>query len=146
MRFRTHGHGLRRLIVAGAILGLTASCRGRDIDSANELPFGAIDVPAAGTVLRPGPTVVGGWALDDSGIAEVRIYFDGRFVERATPNVPRPDVAQAYPKYARGGDRHGWNLEVDFAATPGAHTILAQAVDSQGATRDLGSVAVTAPQ
>jgi len=128
------------------MLAVTAACGNRDLDPANELPFGVIDVPAAGTTLRPGPTVVGGWALDDSGIAEIRVYFDGRFVARATPDVPRPDVTQAYPKYARGGDRHGWNIEVDFAATPGPHTILAQAVDSQGATRDLGSVVVTAPQ
>jgi len=146
IRVRTHGRGLQRLIVAGALLAAMASCRNGDIDSANELPFGVIDVPAAGTALRPGPTMVGGWALDDSGIAEIRIYFDGRFAARTTPMVPRPDVATAFPKYARPGDLYGWNAEVDFAATPGPHSILAQAIDVHGASRDIGVVAVTGPR
>jgi hypothetical protein len=80
--------------------------------------------------------------VDDSGVTEIRIYFDGRFVARTTLIVPRPDVSKALPEYARPGDLHGWNLEVDFGATAGDHTILVQAVDTNGATRDIGSIAV----
>jgi hypothetical protein len=86
---------------------------------------------------------VGGWALDDEGVKEVRVYVDNKFVGRTTVDQPRPDVSRSYPKYAKAGnDLHGWvltvNLGSSFAAGP--HTVLAQAVDTQGATRDIGSV------
>lgn len=132
--------------MAAALLSITAACAAPEPDPTNELPFGFVDVPTAGTELRPGPNLVGGWALDDVGVTEIRFYFDGKYVTRTTLAVPRPDVAKALPKYARSGDRYGWNLNVDFAATPGPHTILVQAVDSSGATRDIGVVAVTGPR
>ena len=102
-------------------------------------------MPKAGDVLRPGPTLVGGWALDDTGVSEIRIFFDGHFTARAVPSVARPDVARLFPKYAHAGDIYGWNLQVDFAATAGAHTILAQAVDRNGATKDIGVIPIRAP-
>lgn len=130
-----------------ALIAISASCSNETApDPANELPIGFVDTPRPGEVLRPGPTIVGGWALDDAGVAEVRIYFDGRFAARATLSVARPDVGQAYPKYARSGDLYGWNVSVDFAATPGTHTILAQAVDTAGATRDIGVIEITGPR
>lgn len=127
-------------LAAAAVIGCAAG--DRIADPANELPRGVIDTPAPGALLRPGPTLVGGWAVDDSGVTEIRIYFDGRFVARTTPMVPRPDVAKALPAYARPGDLYGWNIEVDFGATAGDHTIIAQAVDTHGATRDIGSITV----
>lgn len=145
----THLQSARRLgwrgwlAVTSLALALTA-CTGAPSDPNNELPLGVVDTPRAGEVLRPGPTVVGGWAVDDVGVAEIRIYFDGRFAARTTLSVARPDVTKALPAYGRSGDRHGWNVMVDFAATAGAHTILAQAVDSAGATRDIGVIAITA--
>jgi hypothetical protein len=105
-----------------------------------------LDTPKAGDTLRPGPTLVGGWAADDSGVTEIRIFFDGHFQARTTLTVARPDVARVLPKYPRAGDIYGWNALVDFAATSGAHTILVQAVDNAGATRDIGVVPVTGPR
>jgi hypothetical protein len=122
------------------------SCGGGAVDPDNELPFGIVDTPKAGAVLRPGDTVVGGWAMDDSGVEEIRIYFDGRFWAGTTLAVPRPDVARALPRYAREGDLHGWNVRVDFGLSPGDHTIIVQAVDDRGATRDIGVVPVTIPR
>ena len=138
------GRGLGWLLSAAVVT--LSSCVDPPLNPANELPIGVVDTPAAGEVLRPGPTLVGGWAVDDTRIVEIRIYFDGRFVARTTVTVARPDVAKALPKYARDGDLHGWNVVVDFAATAGAHTILAQAVDSSGATRDIGAIAITVPR
>lgn len=112
----------------------------------NELPSGLVDVPKAGATLRPGPTLVGGWAVDDSGIREVRVYFDGRFKASTVLTVARPDVAKAMPRYARADALHGWNVLVDFGMAPGAHTLLVQAVDDHGATRDIGVISVTVPE
>jgi N-acetylmuramoyl-L-alanine amidase len=85
---------------------------------------------------------VGGWALDDRGVAEIRVYVDNHFATSTVLNTDRPDVSKAFPQYARGNDKHGWTVAIAFDA-PGPHTILVQAIDSDGATRDIGSVAVT---
>jgi len=139
------GRWLGSIVAAGAVAALS-SCVDPPPDPANELPIGVVDTPAPGEVLRPGPTLVGGWAVDDGRVVEIRVYFDGRFAARTALTVARPDVAKALPKYAQRGDLYGWNVLVDFAATAGAHTILAQAVDSSGATRDIGVIPITVPR
>jgi hypothetical protein len=131
--------------LAGVVLlsGVVAGCVERAKNPENQLPSGMVDLPKPGAVLRPGRTLVGGWAIDDTGVAEVRVFFDGRFKAATTLKVPRPDVSQAKPWYARPGDLHGWNVEVDFGLAPGEHEILVQAVDINGAARDIGLVPVT---
>ena len=126
-----------------AALTMIAACSGglRAPDPRNELPQGVVDVPAQGaTVLRS--TFVSGWAIDDSGVRSVRVYIDGKYVTDARTGLERPDVSKAHPRYARGSDAHGWGVQVDFGDLTGAHTLLAQAIDDGGATRDLGSVSV----
>lgn len=126
-----------------AVLLLTAACSRsavpRDPDLRNELPFGYVDVPSTGSTVGY-QMHTRGWALDDGSVSEVRIFLDGHFVARTTITESRPDVAKTYPKYAKGSDLHGWTVLVPVAAdTPaGPHTILVQAVDNQGATRDIG--------
>jgi hypothetical protein len=139
----------RRLVSFGAVLVVAAAlagCGERVKDPDNELPSGVVDTPKAGAVLRPGKTLVGGWAMDDSGVAEVRLYFDGHFKDSARLNVARPDVGRAIPQYARRGDIYGWNIEADFGMEPGSHTILVQAVDESGATHDIGVIPVSIPK
>ena len=85
---------------------------------------------------------VAGWALDDKGVKEVRVYIDGHFAESTPLNTPRPDVSKVFPQYANGNHLHGWSIVIAFEA-PGIHTILAQAVDTNGATHDIGTVSVT---
>ena len=131
------------ILAAGLLVTAAVACADKPVDPNNELPSGNVDTPRAGDLLRPGPTFVGGWAMDDSGVAAIRIYFDGHFRAQTIPTIPRPDVAKAFPKYARPGDLYGWNIQIDFATTSGPHTILVQAVDTSGATKDIGVVPVT---
>jgi hypothetical protein len=109
----------------------------------NEVPFGYVDQPKAGDTVAPGALVVGGWALDDSAVKEVRVYLDGRYVTRTTIAVARPDLVKPYPGYLHGTDLHGWNTEIELPDVPGPHTLLVQAEDDAGATRDLGSMTIT---
>ena len=107
----------------------------------NEPPFGVVDGPANGaTVGRE--VEFSGWALDDSRVAEVRIYVDGQFKVSAKVKIPRPDVTKVYPRYATPGDIHGWWELVDLGDRGGEHTLLAQAVDDRGATGDIGPIKV----
>jgi hypothetical protein len=136
----------RRLIVALSVIaaGLAAcSAPGpASPDPDNALPFGYLDTPTNDqTVGRQ--VQVSGWALDDSGVRDVRIFVDGRYRTSASLTVPRPDVTNAYALFANGTDVHGWSTIVDLGEQAVRHNIIAQAVDDQGATRDIGSVEVT---
>ena len=125
-------------------VGFTACSRrqsNRAIDPANELPQGVVDGPREGDKVST-MTQVGGWAIDDRGIKEVRIYVDGHYNNVTPLNTSRPDVVRAYPQYVHGSDVVGYTTVVEFPG-PGPHTIVVQAVDTDGATRDLGSVKVT---
>jgi hypothetical protein len=134
----------RFLGLVGMLLLIASGCSRKDAihDSGNELPFGQIDTPVENALVKA-VTPVAGWALDDVGIREVRIYVDGRFNGLAKPQAERPDVKRSFPQYVRPRLRPGWAGSVTFDQ-PGEHTILAQAVDLDGATRDIGTVHVTA--
>jgi hypothetical protein len=128
-------------LAALAFAGCSRGAKGLD-DPANELPFGHVDVPAAGSEVKA-ESPVAGWALDDRGVTQIRVYVDNHIINSGALSEDRPDVSRIYPQYARGSHRHGFTLLAGFDA-PGPHTILVQAVDSDGATRDIGVIAVTA--
>ena len=134
-----------RAVAIAVALAFAAACsRGQSdgvLDPANELPFGNVDQPLAKSQTGAS-TPVGGWAMDDREVREVRVYVDGHLAEVSPLNTLRPDVTKAFPQYARASHMHGWSTVIAFEA-PGAHTILVQAVDSNGATRDIGTVPVT---
>lgn len=134
-----------RVAVAAALCVFALGCnRGASegvLDPSNELPFGTIDQPLAKSQTGAS-TGVGGWAMDDREVREVRIYVDGRLAEVSTINTERPDVSKVFPQYAHATHMHGWSTIITFEA-PGPHTLLVQAVDSNGATRDIGTVPIT---
>ena len=132
------------------LIGLCAVCAAAcmqlsksEPDPKNELPFGYVDEPKDGTSIDRNVTTHG-WAMDDNGVAEIRVFLDNHFVARTTPTEARPDVSKAFPRYAHGKDTHGWTLIVplDAGVVLGPHTLVYQAVDNQGATRDIGTVNV----
>jgi N-acetylmuramoyl-L-alanine amidase len=134
----------RTAVLATALAFAFACNRGKPegvIDPANELPFGNVDAPVA-KAQTGAETTVAGWAMDDREVREVRVYVDGRFAEASKLNTARPDVSKIFPQYAHATHMHGWTTSIVFEA-PGPHTILVQAVDSNGATHDIGTVPVT---
>jgi hypothetical protein len=107
----------------------------------NELPFGAVERPRPNEQIA-GRLIVSGWAMDDCGIESVRIYVDARYVTDARLQRDRTDIARTYPRHARGSVAHGWEAQVDWKGAPGPHTVLIQAQDNQGSTRDLDFMTV----
>ena len=117
-------------------------------DPKNEIPFGFVESPAS----PPGESAsvkkqlaVTGWALDDQGVKEVRLFVDNKFVARTTTNQLRPDVSKVNPNYATSNQGfHGWVITTTLGSVfaAGAHTLVVQAVDTQGATRDIGTISV----
>jgi hypothetical protein len=129
------------LVALPMVLGCARSA---EPDATNELPFGFIDAPQNGATVDRQVQMYG-WALDNDGVSDVRLFVDGRYVRSVKVDQARPDLTSIYPSYTSGSDVHGWAVTLPLAAelTSGPHMILAQAVDSKGATRDIGTVTVT---
>ncbi len=113
-------------------------------------PFGEFATPIDGAIVS-GSIAVTGWALDDYGMANVKIYYeqdhslvfigDAIFVEGA-----RPDVAIAYPEYPEN-TRAGWGYMLLTHFLPnggnGTYVLHAIATDKYNKTTVLGTKTIT---
>jgi len=113
-------------------------------------PFGMFEMPADGATVSSSIPVTG-WALDDVGLASVKIYRgtdisdraligDAVFVEGA-----RLDVAAAYPGYPQN-TKAGWGYMMLTNFLPngdGPYNLLAYATDLEGNEVLLGSKSIT---
>jgi Leucine-rich repeat (LRR) protein len=109
-------------------------------------PFGSFETPIDGSTVASSIPVTG-WALDDTGIDNVKIYRmqgngmvyigDALLVEGA-----RPDVAAAYPQYPNN-TRAGWGYMMLSNFLPnsgnGTFVLYAIATDLVGKTTTLGT-------
>lgn len=90
----------------------------------SSLPFGALDTSSLS---------VSGWAIAPSSVdaISVDLYVDGTYVSSAPANLPRDDVATAWPAY---GAAHGFSIPAPTAG-PGPHVVCvyANAPDNQPA-------------
>jgi hypothetical protein len=119
-------------------------------------PFGTIDTPADYATGLSGAIAVTGWALDDVGVKDVRIYRDpvageppGQqvFIGYATfVDGARPDVQADYPSFPYAS-RAGWGLQLLTNMLPnqgtGTYRVYAFADDVEGQTTLLGFRAFT---
>ena len=83
-------------------------------------PFGWVDLPREGELVDAGTAGVG-WALDDSGVREVRLTADGSVPVPLSFGGRHPGVIPAYPGYP-GLDKAGFSFQVPDLA-PGPHTL-----------------------
>src|SRR5947209_17099517 len=82
-------------VVAGIALLLAGCADEKPRASLARLPFGSMDTPRNGDTIR-GPTLIGGWALAESGIDSVTIYVDRNLAAFASLGINRPDVQKAF--------------------------------------------------
>lgn len=106
-------------------------------------PFGLFATPLDGTTGVSGSIPVTGWALDDAGIDNVKIYrrVDNRrswIGDAVLVEGARDDVKQAYPGYP-GNSRAGWGYMLLTNFLPDGQLILeAVATDTSGQSVSLG--------
>lgn len=110
------------------------------------VPFGDFSTPVEGSATYNSVPVTG-WALDDIGVENVKIYNgesyigDAIFVEGA-----RPDVETAYPTYPNNY-KAGWGYMLLTHFLPnggnGTYTLIAKATDMEGNEVVLGSKTIT---
>ncbi len=110
------------------------------------VPFGDFATPVEGSSTFSSIPVTG-WALDDVGVASVKIYNgnlyigDAVFVEGA-----RPDVQAAYPTFPNNY-KAGWGYMLLTNFLPGGgngqYTLIAKAMDIEGKEVTLGAKTIT---
>jgi hypothetical protein len=74
---------------------------------------------------------VEGWAADEDGVVEVRIYVDRDRAAVVRPSIARPDVDALFPHVAR--ERHGFGVELSVGSKTGPCVIRADVLDKRGA-------------
>ncbi len=117
----------------------SASARVEKPTATNPPSIGIIDFPKNGS--RVGrSTAILGWALDERGVREVRVYVEDGLAGRFTPDQPRPDVSATFPGLAAGSDVHGWQGEIDFGSHEGATGVRLDVVDTAGAVTTVSHV------
>jgi hypothetical protein len=131
--------------IAGQVLTVTQA--GADTQPS----FGLIDTPSDNTAGITGSLPVTGWALDDVGVARVRIFRDAVAGEPAGQvylgdatfvDGARPDVQAVYPSQPFAS-RAGWGYLLLTNMLPaggtGTYRLYAYADDIEGRTTLLGS-------
>jgi hypothetical protein len=92
-------------------------------------PFGVIHRPEGGERVAPG-FWAHGWAVDDSGVAEVRAETELGPAGVATLGGPWGGVAETYPDYP-GTERPGWGFAIP-ELPPGRHRLKVTIVGRDG--------------
>ena len=105
-----------------------------ELEHALHPPFGMIDVPGENDTVVSGAWCYG-WALDDSGIAQVRVSFDeGPDVPTAI-HQPHPGVPEAHPGYPENATA-GFGFAI-APLPPGPHTLKVLFVGRDGGKTEL---------
>jgi len=113
-------------------------------------PFGVFSTPIDGSTVRSSVPVTG-WALDDIGVASVKIYGQGGagpvyIGDAVFVDGTRPDVEAAYPGHPRNYSA-GWGFMLLTYGLPGGgngtYTLTAIATDLEGNQVTLGSTTIT---
>ena len=99
---------------------------------ANPAPFGFLNTPAENQTVKPG-TYVSGWALDESGIAEVSIVTDDGQKLYVHVGDDFPGVKEKYPSYPNA-DKAGYVFIIP-KMTSGPHSLTVTVRAKDGGTQ-----------
>ncbi|MCR1875997.1 Ig-like domain-containing protein [Paraclostridium bifermentans] len=103
-----------------------------DLNMNKPMPRTCIDVPRGNVILNEQSLEVRGWALNSSGVKEVKVYIDGTLKGNAKIGLERADVDAAYPGYP-GGKNSGYNFYADTSNLGfGKHEIRVEAIGNDG--------------
>jgi hypothetical protein len=108
----------------------------------NLAPFGVLDAPV-GDKVSPGATTIGGWALDNRGVAYLEAVIDETVHVPLTYGFPRLDVCLEWPGYP-DCDAVGYSGTHDFGPPQECpHLLEVFATDTDGNTRLIDHTLVT---
>ena len=97
----------------------------------------SLDEPTNNSIAGSTTLKVRGWALDSSGIKEVRVYIDGKDLGTVTYGTIRTDVNKAYPGYS-SGDNAGFEGFVDISSiSTGSKKLSVKITANDGTTQTI---------
>lgn len=139
---------MKRTILA-VVIGLAMACSDETSRpdapkrqrGSNPASVGFIDIPLDGATVDP-YVRVSGWAVDESGVTGVRIYFDDDLMVTAPLVTKRPDINEKFAQFAKPDALHGFEALIDAGSHVGYTTIRAVAVDGKGAQSQIRTVTV----
>jgi Leucine rich repeat len=145
IKTHTEPHGLNQNTVFSEFSEVVTAVTHSPMEE-QDPPIGYFDTPISGVTVS-GSIAVTGWALDDSGIDNLKIYreFGSQLVyigDAVFVKGARPDVAAAYPTYP-ANTKAGWGymLLTNFLPNKGNGTFVLHAIatDVKGKTTTLGT-------
>jgi hypothetical protein len=92
-------------------------------------PAAFLDTPRERSTVPP-KFIGTGWALDESGIREVKAVLENGSVVRVITHLPHPGVAEAHPGVP-GGENAGFAVQIPDVPT-GWHTLTVTSVANDG--------------
>jgi len=101
---------------------------------ASKPPFGFLHSPEEGATVKPGSWAFG-WALDDSGIAQITVTADSGATSSVSLGQPFPGVAQSYPSYP-DADKAGFGFPIPKLDS-GIHTLVVTLVAKDGGKTEI---------
>ncbi len=116
---------------AGAAATTTAAA---PAGNASKPPFGFVDTPKEGATVAPSSWAFG-WALDDSGIAQVTVTSETGVTSPVAMNQTFPGVAQTYPGFPNT-ERAGFGFPVP-KVDPGLHTLTVTLIANDGGRTEI---------
>ena len=108
------------------------------IGEVNNLPkINNLDTPTNDTVISNDKISIRGWALDESGVKEVRVYVDGKDLGTITYGTKRTDVNNVYPGYS-SGDNAGFEGNIDISSIgSGSKKLVVKITANDGTTQSI---------
>ena len=103
----------------------TVQSHTRDISIVKEkLPAKSyIDKPGNNLTVSDDKLNIAGWALDETGIKEIKVTSNGKDLGTIKTGVSRPDVAAAYPKYPDAATS-GFDGTVNISKLPSGKNVI----------------------
>ena len=101
---------------------------------ASRPPFGFLDTPKEGATVAAGSWAFG-WALDDSGIAQVTVVTETGATSPVARNQPFPGVATNYPGFPNA-EKAGFGFPVP-KVEPGIHTLTITLTAADGGKTEI---------
>jgi hypothetical protein len=110
-------------------------------------PENKLWIEEPGTKVNNEDIKVKGWTLNSSGVKEVKVYLDGKYIGSAGSGIERLDVDKAYPGYP-GGKNSGYEMVINKnEISPGKHELKVEAIGNDLSIRSqVKSVEMVKPE
>ncbi|MDO4925306.1 MAG: N-acetylmuramoyl-L-alanine amidase [Turicibacter sp.] len=96
-----------------------------------------LDSPTNNSVVTDGNLKIRGWALDQVGVKEVRVYIDNKDFGPVTYGTTRVDVNKAYPGYSSGNNA-GFDATIDVSSlTSGNKKVVVKITSNDGTSQNI---------